>query len=86
MRTMWRTVLAAITLVILARVPASADESNDALAKATQNPVAYLISVPFQNNFNFKTGPNDKAVWVLNVQPVIPITLNENWNLITRTI
>ncbi len=42
------------------------------LAKETQNPVANLISVPFQNNFNFGAGSKDKMVWILNVQPVIP--------------
>jgi hypothetical protein len=56
------------------------------LQATTQNPVANLISVPFQNNFNFGIGPNDATQWVLNVQPVIPITLNKDWNLITRTI
>jgi len=61
-------------------------ESTEALAKAAQNPVAKLISVPFQNNFNFGVGPEDVTQYVLNVQPVIPITLSEDWNLITRTI
>ena len=60
--------------------------STEQLAKDAQNPVAKLISVPLQNNFNFGVGPNDGTQWVLNVQPVIPITLNEDWNLITRTI
>src|SRR5438093_1484526 len=64
--------------------PAEEDETE--LAKKTQNPVADLISVPFQNNFNFGTGPRDKTVWVLNVQPVIPLKLTEDWNLITRVI
>jgi hypothetical protein len=68
--------------------PPSDQESKSAeeLAKETQNPVANLISVPFQNNFNFGIGPNDATQWVLNVQPVIPISLNKDWNLITRTI
>ena len=68
--------------------PAGDPESKSAeeLAKETQNPVANLISVPFQNNFNFGLGPNDVTQWVLNVQPVIPIPLNKDWNLITRTI
>jgi hypothetical protein len=61
-------------------------ESQEALAKDAQNPVAKLISVPFQNNFNFNTGPNNVTQYILNVQPVIPISLNEDWNLITRTI
>jgi hypothetical protein len=62
------------------------EEETAKLARATQNPVASLISVPFQNNFNFGVGPDHVTQWVLNVQPVIPISLNEDWNLITRTI
>ena len=64
----------------------NAATSTEELAKAAQNPVANLISVPFQNNFNFGIGPNEVTQWDLNVQPVIPISLNEDWNLITRTI
>ena len=68
----------------------AAEPENDAkteeLAKDSENPIANLISVPFQNNFNFGIGPNDATQWLLNVQPVIPITLNKDWNLITRTI
>ena len=60
--------------------------SEEELAKIAQNPVANLVSVPFQNNFNFGIGPNHATQWDLNFQPVIPITLNEDWNLITRTI
>ena len=65
---------------------AAADDELATAAKKTQNPLADLISVPFQNDFNFGVGPDDKMVWVLNVQPVIPIKLTEDWNLITRTI
>src|SRR5262249_1800807 len=64
----------------------ASDEEATRLAKETQNPVANLISVPFQNNFNFGTFPKDQTVWILNVQPVIPIPLGNDWNLITRTI
>ena len=42
--------------------------------------------MPFQNNFNFDTGPDGKTVYNLNFQPVIPIHVTEHWNLITRTI
>ncbi|HEX5397951.1 MAG TPA: porin family protein, partial [Verrucomicrobiae bacterium] len=65
---------------------ASNAEQTEALAKAAQNPVANMISVPFQNNFNFNVGPNNATQYILNVQPVIPFSLNERWNLITRTI
>ena len=56
------------------------------LAKAAQNPVASLISLPLQNNTNFGVGPGDDVQNVLNIQPVIPFNLGENWKLITRTI
>ena len=65
---------------------AASSDSAEELAKKTQNPVADLISVPFQSNFNFNTGPNERMVYVLNVQPVIPIRLTDDWNLITRVI
>ena len=62
-----------------------ADENTGLRAK-TQNPVSDLISLPLQNNFDFGIGPSKATRWVLNVQPVIPFKLTENWNLITRTI
>ena len=57
------------------------------LAKKLSNPIANLISVPFQFNYNEKIGPleNGKQSYV-NVQPVIPISLNADWNVISRTI
>jgi hypothetical protein len=76
----------ALAALLLSTRRAAAEESSEELAKKTQNPVADLISVPFQSNFNFNTGPRDKTVYVLNVQPVIPIHLTEDWNLITRII
>jgi hypothetical protein len=63
-----------------------ADKDAD-LVKQSQNPVADLISVPFQYNFNFSAGPkHNHQILLLNIQPVIPIHVTENWNLITRTI
>ena len=56
------------------------------LAKAVQNPVASLISVPIQNSTNFGIGPYDRNQNVLNLQPVVPIRASENWNLIIRWI
>ncbi len=61
------------------------DEMEE-LARAVQNPVADLISLPFQNNTHFNFGPREKTRNVLNIQPVIPFDLNEEWLLITRTI
>jgi hypothetical protein len=62
-----------------------AHEAED-LAKKTQNPVSDLISLPFQNNFNFGAGPDDEMQYILNIQPVYPMRLTEDWNLIHRTI
>ena len=77
---------ALMALLIAAPLWAAEEETATELAKKTQNPVADLISVPFQNNFNFGVGPNNVTQYVLNVQPVIPFKLTEDWNLITRTI
>ena len=60
-------------------------EASD-LEKQIQNPIASLISVPFQNNVDFNTGPFDRSRNTLNIQPVVPFSLNESLNLITRTI
>jgi hypothetical protein len=65
---------------------ASAAENTDALRKAAQNPVASIISVPVQENWNFGIGPNERIQNVLNIQPVIPLSMGENWNLIIRWI
>ena len=73
--------------LVLACAPRPGWAQDDAeLAKKTQNPVADLISVPFQNNVNFGVGPHDDVQYILNIQPVIPFRLTEDWNLISRTI
>jgi hypothetical protein len=70
-----------------AGAPEDAQTQAAELAKKLSNPVAALISVPIQNNFDFGAGPNgDGFQYKVNIQPVIPMTLNENWNLISRTI
>ncbi len=68
----------------IAKEPAA--PSANALREAAQNPIASLISVPFQNNTNFSVGPYHQTQNVLNIQPVIPFKLNEDWNLVTRWI
>jgi hypothetical protein len=65
--------------------PASQPTATE-LAKKIQNPIGDLYSLPFQANTNFSTGPNKGTEVVLNIQPVIPVHLNEDWNVITRTI
>ncbi|MGD8417324.1 MAG: transporter [Pseudomonadales bacterium] len=80
----------ALAVIVFASVAAAnaAAAASDAgsLAKAVQNPVADMISVPFQNNTNFDAGPLEKTQNVLNIQPVYPFGLNDDWNVITRTI
>jgi len=67
--------------------PALAQQDQAELAKKLSNPVAALISVPFQLNYDQDIGPSeDGEKWTLNIQPVVPIELNEDWNVISRTI
>jgi len=66
---------------------ACAEDSAAELAKKLQNPIAALISVPIQGNYDEKYGAADDGErYVYNIQPVIPITLNDDWNIISRTI
>lgn len=62
------------------------EESKEEPAKKAQNPVADLISIPLQNNFNFNYGRNNDMQYVGNLQPVIPIHATESWIVISRTI
>ncbi|MBN1548566.1 MAG: hypothetical protein JW902_18100 [Syntrophaceae bacterium] len=70
-----------------AAVEAQENSAQDAeLAKKLSNPVANLVSVPFQSNWDFGIGPEKATRYILNIQPVIPFSLGSDWNLITRTI
>lgn len=80
-------------LVILALIVAlsvggakAQDDDATALAKQTQNPVADLISVPLQSNFNLNSGPFNRLQYQGLLQPVVPLSIAEGWNLILRPI
>jgi hypothetical protein len=81
-----------VTISVLYRgvVPACAQESSEhgtsEIAKQAQNPIASMISVPFENDFNPHTGINKEDSYVLQFKPVVPFKLSNDWNLITRTV
>ena len=80
--------IAALALALYAsgaRAEDAKDSSLEDLAKAAQNPIADMVSVPFQNVTAFRVGPYRQTADILNIQPVVPFHLNEDWNLITRT-
>ena len=80
-------ILSSISILLSLNGTSFAEEDSEtALAKKTQNPIANLISLPFQNNTSYNAGPRERTQNVMNIQPVIPLNINENWNLITRTI
>ena len=79
--------LAALVSVLASAAQAQESADADALAKALSNPVAALISAPFQLNYDTGYGDDDDGErWTLNIQPVIPISISEHWNMISRTI
>ena len=75
-----------LVMISLAVSSISYAQSDAELAKAAQNPIANMISLPFQANINTGIGPDDETQSILNIQPVWPFSLNDDWNLITRTI
>ena len=85
MRGMTKLCSACTTLASLAFAGGACAQDADELAKKLTNPVAALISVPLQ--LNYDTGyANDGKRWTLNVQPVVPVDISRDWNLISRTI
>ncbi len=86
MKTTSLFVALSLAFVIIGGPVFGQEASQSDLAKQAQNPIANLISLPLQNNTNFGIGPDDETQNILNIQPVWPFSINDNWNLITRTI
>ena len=79
--------IALVVLLAFVHAAARAEEKDEELAKKLTNPVADLISVPFQFNYDQGIGPSDEGQqYQLKIQPVIPISIGDEWNVISRTI
>lgn len=78
--------LLAACVSLAVRLHAAEQSSATALAEKLETPVADLISVQFQNNFDFGVGENNGTLYLLNFQPVIPLHITSEWNYIVRPV
>ena len=81
-----RAVLVPVLAATFASSAGAQQQDAASLAQAAQNPISSLVSVPLQSNTNFDVGPLHKTQEILNIQPVVPVDLGADWNLITRTV
>jgi hypothetical protein len=77
-----QSAIALLCLVIILIAVSVRAEDEAELAKKLQNPIAALISVPLQSNWDFGIGHENAMRYTLNVQPVIPISISNDWNVI----
>ena len=84
----WRRAGVGISGIIAAMLVTSSDYAQDTaeLSQLAQNPIAKAISLPFQNNLNFGVGPHNDEQDTLNIQPVLPFNVGNDWNIIARAI
>lgn len=66
--------------------PTTRAQETSEIAKQAQNPIARVISLPFENDFSPETGINNEDSYVLQMKPVVPFRLSQDWSLITRAI
>ena len=84
---MKKTILRGLVAVsLLLPVSIMAEMSAEEIAKASQNPLTAMYSLPIQNNTYFDIGDNNKVKNVANIQPVLPFDLNDEWTVVTRTV
>jgi hypothetical protein len=86
MRALGRVLPAFLSLTLFAATASAQQDKTADVAKKSQNPISDMISVPFQENANFNVGRLDKTQSVTNIQPVVPIKLDQGWTLVTRWI